>query len=149
MTDVQGILAMAEQNPDATNLEIAKVVKRDPETVAKVIKTARAVLGNLAEEYVTSHIEVVRKALANGDAKSLAVAARASEWAIESISEGGERVVDAHKAAPSLPPGPAFQIGIALGGVPAGSHGGGRLKTTDETVDALPAGETAPEDDTP
>lgn len=148
LSDIEAIISAKEAKPEASNTAIAREVNRHPETVAKVIKTARAVLGNLAEEYALSHIETVRQALKNGDAKSLAVAARATQWALESISQDGQRVVDVAKtAAPAAPA--EFKIGIAVGGVPLPSGTGGRTKTADEFVDALPPAEVAPEDDTP
>lgn len=85
-------------------------------TVREVIKSAREALAQNAQRYVQVHADVVETALANGDAKSLAVAASASQWAMERIAEGPDRVVDSPKQAGTLTQ-PSIQIGIALGGV--------------------------------
>lgn len=90
-------------------------VSTSGKTVRKVIKAARESLARQAERYVEAHGELVEACLANGDAKSLGVAAKATEWALERIADGETRIIDKPSTAPNQP---SLQIGIAIGGIP-------------------------------
>ena|ERR1700674_3152186 len=80
------------------------------------IEEAREKFVKRAPRYTDIHIAAAEKALANGDAKSLEVATRASAWALENISTENERVIER----PTIGPvGQKIMIGIKVGGVDA------------------------------
>jgi hypothetical protein len=94
---------------------IAKTLRRSRDAIKDLLEEAREELAAHAGEYVQSHIDVVRQALADGDPKALEVAARASQWAMEKISFDGARIVDAQTVGTT---GSPIMIGInfKLGG---------------------------------
>jgi hypothetical protein len=78
--------------------------------VKAVIKAARRSLAERAEFYVEAHAIATMQAALDGDAKP-------AQWALERITEQGERIVDpAESEKPAAPP--TFNIGFSLGGVP-------------------------------
>jgi hypothetical protein len=108
-------------------------VSADGKTVRKVIETAREAFARRAEDYVELHFRAAQEAAQNGDAGP-------AQWAIERIVEGGVRVVDNMKAAPTMP---SLQIGIAVGGVPQPKQAV-QVFEVPTAVDALPPGVDTP-----
>jgi hypothetical protein len=103
-----GGLSPTQQNALAT------VLKRGRGVVKQMVEDAAMTLAERAGRYADIHLQTTEAALANGDAKSLEVAARASQWAMENINVDGTGVVE--KPA-SKPTGPSVMIGIKLGGM--------------------------------
>lgn len=97
---------------------LAKALRRSTEVVKQVIEGAQDKFRENADFYVQSHRDAVADALANGDAKSLGVAAAASQWAIERISAEGTRIIEKSNAE-SGNHGPRVMIGIQVGGLDA------------------------------
>ena len=93
---------------------LATLTRRPKELIIQTITAAREEFASSAVEYVQMHKQATQAALANGDAKSLAVATKAAEWAIEKTGFGGERVVESDTVKPTT--GPKIMIGIVLGG---------------------------------
>ena len=67
---------------------LARALRYKPERIKEVIATARENFVESSIRYVEIHKQAAEQALLNGDPKSLDVAARAAQWAIESASEG-------------------------------------------------------------
>src|SRR2546423_1165453 len=65
---------------------LAKLLRRSPNTIRQCITQARDDFASHAHRYVEIHHEAVETALAKGDPKSLEVALRGSQWALENIS---------------------------------------------------------------
>lgn len=81
----------------------------------RIIEEAKERFSGAAVDYVNLHKQATETALANGDAKSLDVATRASQWAIERMEHEGKRVVS--KEAKTEGNGSTkILIGINLGG---------------------------------
>jgi hypothetical protein len=78
------------------------------------IEEAREKFVKRAPRYTDIHIAAAEKALANGDAKSLEVATRSSQWALENISAEGARVVDKETKETS---GVKILVGVKIGGL--------------------------------
>lgn len=93
---------------------LATTLKRTKEAVKTMIEQARQNFVSEAESYVSIHKQVVNAALANGDAKSLDVALKGSQWALENIGSDGARVIEVAKAGPS---GTKIMVGIQIGGL--------------------------------
>lgn len=93
---------------------LAKTLKRTKEAVKAMIEQARENFVSTAESYVDIHKKVVDAALANGDAKSLDVALKGSQWALENIGSDGTRIIEAAKTGPS---GTRVMVGIQIGGL--------------------------------
>lgn len=85
-------------------------VGTDATVVKQVIKAARRSLVDRAEFYVEAHAIATLQAALDGDAKP-------AQWALERITEQGERIVDAPEAEKQQV-APTFNIGFQLGGVP-------------------------------
>lgn len=123
LVTTEQLIEAAVTQMDATSApDIAKTipgVSTDGADVRVIIGRARAALGRNAEFYVDAHRAAIELALVNQDAKSLAVAAGAAQWAIQRIAEGDKRIVDPDKMEPAAP---ALNIGIAIGGVPQPAH---------------------------
>lgn len=133
-TTAQLVEAAVTQMDATPAPDIAKTipgVSTGGEAVRVVIGRAREALGRNAEFYVNAHREAIEAAIVNGDAKSLAVAAGASQWAIQRIAEGDKRIVDPDKMEPAAP---ALNIGIAIGGVPQSVQAA--LPSADDVLDA-------------
>lgn len=81
----------------------------DGRAVREVIKAARATLASRAQAYVDLHLEAAANAARKGKSAPI-------EWALERITEGGERIVDPPKGA-AISQG-AVSIGIMVGGIP-------------------------------
>ncbi len=94
---------------------LAKVTGVTKSKITELVETAREQFSGAAVEYVNIHKQATQAALANGDAKSLDVATRASQWAIEKISHEGKRVIDGPVKGPTEG-GTKIMIGIQLGG---------------------------------
>lgn len=95
---------------------LAKALNRTPAVIKQLVAEARENFVAAAGDYVAIHKQAAQLALANGDAKSLDVAVKASQWAIQSISADGQRVVE---RTTSEPTGQKIFIGINVGGVSA------------------------------
>lgn len=93
---------------------LATTLKRTKEAVKAMIDQARENFVSEAESYVNIHKQVVTTALANGDAKSLDVALKGSQWALENIGSDGSRVIEVAKAGPG---GTKVMVGIQIGGM--------------------------------
>lgn len=107
----------AVEVPDATPREqaaLARALRRRPQTVKKQILQAKQTFASRAGDYVDAHMEAVRGALALDDPKAYAVAAQASQWAIQNMSMDGIRVLEAPQKGAS---GPSIAIGIKIGGL--------------------------------
>lgn len=91
-------------------IAVAAGVSAEAGPVKAVIKAARKSLAERAEFYVEAHAIATVQAALDGDAKP-------AQWALEHITEHGERIVDpAESEKPAAPP--TFNIGFQLGGVP-------------------------------
>jgi hypothetical protein len=99
------------QAPQISSL--AHGLRRSKDAVKAAIEDARGEFLGRAGRYVQIHAETTEAALANGDAKSLEVAARSSQWAIERISVDGMQIVERPTDAPT---GARIFIGLSLGG---------------------------------
>jgi hypothetical protein len=93
---------------------LARVLRRPKEVTLNLIEQARENFQARAGSYVDMHHQAVQTALANGDPKSLEVATRGSQWAIEKISGEGARIVESGPAQVG-PGGPRVMIGIKIG----------------------------------
>ena len=113
-TIVEDIVA---QSPGGLNTSevnaLARVLRRNREIIKAAVIEAAETLADRAGRYADIHLQTTEAALANGDAKSLEVAARASQWALENISVDGVAVVE-KKA--DKPTGPQINIGVIVGG---------------------------------
>lgn len=108
---------VADQPREMTNQQVsslAKVLRRSKDTTKALIEDARADFASKAPRYVEIHAQATEQALANGDAKSLEVAAKASQWAIAAMSQDGIRVVEKAEAGPT---GMRIMVGVSMGGV--------------------------------
>jgi ribosomal protein L15 len=94
---------------------LAKVTGDKKLTILRILEEAKEKFSGAAVEYVDIHKQATQAALANGDAKSLAVATAASQWAIEKISADGKRIID-KEVVQSGHQGTKILIGIQLGG---------------------------------
>lgn len=115
-TLVQKAIELMDSKTPA-EIAIAAGVSTDGKAVREVIRGAREKFLRHIDAYVDQHAAVVRACMENGDSKSLAVAAAATQWAIENANDGKTRVLEPAKA--SVGVGPRLSIGIAVGGVPA------------------------------
>lgn len=109
---------VADQPAEITPAQVtglARTLRRSKEAIKNVIAEAREDFESDAKRYVEIHKTAVELALANGDSKSLEVAAKGARWAMENISSEGVRIVD--KVVGGGPTGPKILIGINLGGV--------------------------------
>lgn len=93
---------------------LAKVLRRSTDDAKKLIEDAKDVLINNTKRYATIHMQATEDALAEGSAKSLDVATKAAQWALENIAEGGVRAVEATVKAES---GTKVFVGIKFGGL--------------------------------
>lgn len=93
---------------------LAIVLQRSRAKTKELVEEAALKVAERAERYADIHMRVTEEALANGDAKSLEVAARASQWAMENINVDGVGVIE--KAA-NKPAAPSVMIGIRVGGL--------------------------------
>lgn len=94
---------------------LARITGATKDVLTEIIDQARERFSGAAVDYVNLHKEATVLAVANGDAKSLDVATRASQWAIEKLSHKGGRVIEA----PAKVVGDGstkILIGISLGG---------------------------------
>lgn len=98
---------------DKQERALARTLRRSKESVRSMIEEAKCRLGERAEFYADTHQMAVASALANGDPKSLEVAVRGSQWALENISIDGERIIDKPQPGPS---GVKIVVGVKVGG---------------------------------
>lgn len=94
---------------------LAQVTGTPKLDILRLIEEAKEKFSGAAVEYVDLHKQATQMALANGDAKSLEVATRAAQWAIEKIAHDGKRVIEKEQAAVGSS-GTKILIGINLGG---------------------------------
>ncbi len=94
---------------------LAKVTGTTKLDILRIVETAKETFSQSALDYVNLHKQATELAVANGDAKSLDVATRAAQWAIEKISHDGVRVID-KDAKTEGSGGTKVLIGITLGG---------------------------------
>lgn len=94
---------------------LARTLKRSREQIVAMVQQAREELANNAVDYVNIHKMAVESALANGDAKSLEVAVKGSQWAMSNLSLEGQRVVD-RQTGDGGGSGTQIIIGIKIGG---------------------------------
>jgi hypothetical protein len=118
--DIQSIMAQADNGKNPVDIAVDEGLT--PGAVKRVIRKARAALANNAERYAELHAATVETAFANGDPKSLAVAIKGTQWALERISDGEDRVLDPVPRTLETGPkeAPSFKLGIIVGGVPQG-----------------------------
>lgn len=93
---------------------LATVLRRPKETVKAMVEQARENFVASAEYYVEAHKRAVDTALTNGDSKSLEVAVRGSQWAMENMSIEGTRIVEKAVADAG---GTKIMIGVQIGGL--------------------------------
>lgn len=94
---------------------LATALRRTPAAIKKLVAEAREMLVSSAGDYVRMHKQAVEAALIHGqqgDAKALDVAVKASQWAIQNITQDGQRIVD---KASTEPQGQKIFIGIRVG----------------------------------
>lgn len=108
------IAAQKQELSAAQERGLAQTLNRSTDMVKRIIDEAKLTFVERAGRYVDLHMETVETALANGDAKSLEVARRGSEWAIEHASMDGHRVVEAEKVAADT--GVKIVVGVQVGG---------------------------------
>lgn len=109
--------ALADNKGYLSNQQInglAKALHRSKEVIRDLVDQAREDLAASAVDYVKMHKQATQDALANGDAKSLEVAVKASQWAMNNISHDGKRIVDKPTSGPV---GTKIMLGIKLGGL--------------------------------
>lgn len=94
---------------------LAKVTGEPALVILGIVEQAKQTFSDAALAYVNIHKEATQMALANGDAKSLAVATAASQWAIEKIEHEGKRIISKEQAVVGNT-GTKIMIGISLGG---------------------------------
>ena len=92
---------------------LARVLRRSPAVIKTLVAEARENFVAGAGRYVEVHMQATEQALANGDPKSLEVAARSAQWALTNISAEGERIVEKPEASGG---GPRVMVGIKFGG---------------------------------
>ena len=93
---------------------LATALRRPKELTKQLVEEAKENFVASAGRYVDIHKEATEAALANGDSKSLEVAVRGSQWALENLSAEGVRIVDKVSTEST---GPKIMIGIKLGGM--------------------------------
>lgn len=101
--------------PSQTNA-LARVLRRSKDVTKRLIEEAKDKLVDSTERYVDIHRQTVETALSNGDAKSLEVALKGSQWAMEHISQDGTRVVDKAGSGGGNS-GTKVLIGVQIGGL--------------------------------
>lgn len=108
---------LQEQSQELTLTQVSaigRVLRRRPAATKALIARAKAQFRAEAPHYVEVHRQAMDQALKLGDAKGLEVATRASQWAIERISQDGERIVE---AAPVEGTGVKVFVGVKIGGL--------------------------------
>ena len=93
---------------------LQQVTGENPTRLQTILAEAKEKFAAAAVDYVNLHKQATEMAVANGDAKSLDVATRAAQWAIEKIAHKGDRIID--KEAVSSNSGTKIMIGLQLGG---------------------------------
>ncbi len=106
---------------------LATTLKRTPAMIKALVADARERFVSRAGDYVDIHFNATQKASLSDDPKSLDVAVKASQWAIQNLSGEGARVVD---KASTEPQGQRIFIGVRIGGVDASRQ------ITSEVIDA-------------
>lgn len=98
---------------------LAKALRRPASTVRVIIEKAQTKFRSKAERYVDIHMEATEKALEQGTDKSLEVAAKAAQWALERMSGEGVAVLEPVKVDPKGNSGAKIIIGVRVGGMKA------------------------------
>ena len=92
---------------------LGRVLRRTPEAIAKLITEARETLADNAQFYVQTHRQAVEDALAMDSAHGKDIAIRGSQWAMENIGTGSDRIVEKEVKGPT---GTQIMIGVKIGG---------------------------------
>lgn len=115
--EVKIISLMLEDQPQDISAEqvdqMAKLLRRNPETIKSLILKARDRFTDNAKVYIEVHAKSVQSAYANGQFDT---AATHAEWAMENISSEGVSIIDA-ASKKGTNEGPRVVIGVNLGGV--------------------------------
>lgn len=93
---------------------LAQALRRSRETIKALVEEARDTFVERSKRYVDIHMEAAEKALADGSAKALEQAVKASQWAMENLSAEGARIIDRPTDQAG---GHKILIGIKVGGV--------------------------------
>ena len=93
---------------------LASTLRRSKGAVRALVEEARETFVASAGHYVEVHKQAMDAALANGDSKSLDVAAKSAQWALTNISAEGARIVDRPSTEDK---GSKIAIGIVMGGI--------------------------------
>ncbi len=94
---------------------LAAVTGESPTRLQMILVEAKERFAASAVDYVNLHKQATEAAVANGDAKSLDVATRAAQWAIEKMSHKGERIIEKEVVKEGTS-GTKIMIGLSLGG---------------------------------
>jgi hypothetical protein len=94
---------------------LVQVTGTPRDLILPIIEEAKTKFSGAAVDYVDMHKQATQMALANGDAKSLDVATRAAQWAIEKIEHKGQRLISKEAKVEGVS-GTKIMIGISLGG---------------------------------
>jgi hypothetical protein len=92
---------------------LAKGLRRRRSAIKEAVEQAREIFLGRAPRYVDIHMQTTEAALAAGDPKSLEVAARSSQWAIEHTSADGASIIEKVTEGSS---GVKVIIGVKVGG---------------------------------
>ena len=112
---VAQVVADSALEPSSGEVKALAVALRRPISIVKrIIDDARDKFVHNARDYVEIHHKAVKKALQNGDAKSLDVAVHGSAWAIEHTSGEGSRIVEKDAKQEG---GMKVLIGVKIGGL--------------------------------
>lgn len=91
--------------------ETAEEIHATPKRAKELMSLAKQRMARRIDEYLDAHMVATKIAAVEGDAKP-------AQWALENIEVEGVRVVDPPmKNQP--PPAPTFNLGFAIGGMPA------------------------------
>lgn len=96
---------------------LAKALRRPVSTVRTMIEKAQTKFRSKAERYVEVHLEATEAALRRGTDRSLEVATKASQWAIEKMSGEGARIIEPAAVVGPGQLGPRVMIGVKIGGM--------------------------------
>ena len=101
---------------------LAKTLNRSKDAVTKMIQEAREHFLEGANRYIEIHRCAVEDALAEGSPKGLEQARLGAEWAIEKMSSGGVRIIEAPEKAGAAT-GVQIMVGVRIGGLKDETNG--------------------------
>lgn len=112
------IQRVVEQQPNTALTErqvtgLAHALRRKPDTVKAVIEDARHELAMRTPRYMDVHMQATEGALRKEDFDT---AGKLAQWALENVSEDGQRVVEKGQGVPGS--GVQVMIGLNLPGMP-------------------------------